>query len=555
VGEAVLRIEFVFRDPRHLSPAILLRKACRALAVPGLAIGTALIKSSIVEDGSSKWTREKAPVVAFETKELSLFATMTSPDLGNQSFEVPRVRVVAQSKGLEHVNASSLNLALMSMDHVDGSPLRQQAILDVTLTSPWARSGGRLPQEHQEEIALRFQCRDPGVALVELLLRPEPAFQPCKPVSVFMRKVCGGVRKHGLQVGSYPGGNDVVKDGVFLRNLRTVSLLDHSSHFFLHYPSFEDGDPQTTPLPQVHCAAAREAVGARNPVAALVSARSPVDALLSVSSSAGIRHQQLNVTYTCKRAGKADCWLDLGLRFWKPVVLQWCKSCGGPRPDAVIESDLPSFSQVFAVGRAASAWAKEEPAVELPQEQSFAGFVIRSNSSVSAEDPEPLTLGRPVISVSNPKVLDVALLADTVLLGHVLRDSDYVAVTAQHVCKAKGQAVVHVKLPFLPHLTNGTSLLSADSDLLNQFDAAEFSYKKHCAPDQRYVPFVLALGGALLFVLCFIGTTGFALSKSRQLNRAAEQRNVAVAYGAAAGRSESQENLMSSELTNAAERS
>eukprot|EP00746_Dinoflagellata_sp_MGD_P030170 gnl/MRDRNA2_/MRDRNA2_171493_c0_seq1.p1 gnl/MRDRNA2_/MRDRNA2_171493_c0~~gnl/MRDRNA2_/MRDRNA2_171493_c0_seq1.p1 ORF type:complete len:524 (+),score=84.87 gnl/MRDRNA2_/MRDRNA2_171493_c0_seq1:44-1573(+) len=507
-------------------------------------MGTALMKSSIVEDGSSKWTRQRSPVVAFEATKLSLFATMMQSTLGNVSFQAPHIRVVAQKLGLEHTNASTSNLHADGSSMHAGSGVSTHAILDVSLTSPWARTGGRLRLGKQEEIALQFQCLHPGIALVELVLTPQPAFQPCRPVSVFMRKVCGGVHKHGLQVGSYPRGNDVVKDGVVLGNLPKVGLLEHSSHFFIQYPSFEDGDPQLKPEPRVHCVSKGS-----------VNAPSPVKAL--VTGSSGAKSQQLNVTYACKRSGGADCRLDLGLRFWNPVVLQWRKSCGGPRPDAVIESDLPSFSDVFSVGRAAPAWAQAEPAVELPHEQSFAGFIIRSKTNASA-DPEPLTLGRPIISVSNPKVVDVALLANTVLLGHVLHDSDFVTVTAQHICKAKGAAVVHVKVPFLPHLANGTSLLSADSDLLNQFDAAEFSYKKHCDPGHSYASFVVAFCGALLFVVGFIGTTGFALSKSRQLNHDAGRRNVAVIYGAASGLGEGQEqpqqqNVMHSELANAAD--
>lgn len=520
VGEAVLRIEMRLRDPRRLSPVILLRKVCRALAIPGLAVGTALMKSSIVEDGSSKWTRDKSPVIAFESTELSVFATLMSPNLINQSFEAPRVHVVAQSQGLEHNNASSPNSHVISLNSHMGSSTHEP-VLDVSLMSPWAKSGGTLTFGRLEEIALRFRCIHPGVALVELRLTPQPAWQPCKPVSVFMRKVCGGIRKHGLQVGTYAGGKDVVKDGIPQGNMQKVSLLERSSRFFIQYPSFEDGDPQLEPSPQVHCVVIGEPFGTP----------SPVDALLTVS--AGKRNQQINVTYACKRAGSADCALDLGLRFWKPLVLHWHKSCGGPRPDAVIESDLPSFSEVFSVGRTAPAWTEIEPTVELPGEQSFASFIIRSNNSASPEDPEPLTLGRPIISVSNPKVLDVALLSETMLLGHEIRNSDSVAVTTRHLCKAHGDTVVHVKVPFLPHLPNGTSLLSADSNLMMQFDAAEFWYRKRCAPRQSYVAVMLGLCGALLFLLGFVGTTGFALSKSRQLNRTGGHRRVVV-YGAAA---------------------
>lgn len=540
-GEAIVRIEVLLRDPRWLSPVIRLRKVCRAITLPGFGLGTAVLASSVVEDGSSKWTRERSPLIPFETTDLLLFATRTSPNLGNQSFEAPRVRVVAQSLGLDHSDLATPNL------HPGSKVATGLTILEVSSGSPWARSGGTLAFGEAVQIALKFQCLYPGVALVELLLIPKPAWQPYKPLSVFMRKVCGGVHKHGLQVGSYKGGSDLVADGIPQRTLPKVDLLSHSSRFFVQYTS-GDGDPQLEPSPRVRCDTGR---------AEPFGMASPVDAFLNVTS--GMRNQQLTVTYTCKRGAVADCQLDLGLHFFKPLVLRWRKSCGGPRPDVVIESDLQSFSDVFSAGLAAPAWAKAEPAVELPGEQSIASFIIRSNSSAKPEDPEPLTLGRPIIEVTDPKVLDVALISSASLHGRVLRDSpDFVALAAEHVCKAPGEVVVHVKVPFLPRLSNGTSLLGAESDSLLQFNAAEFAYKKHCTPRHNYVEYALAFGCIVIFVIGFVGTTGFVLSKATQLNHNAGRR-MAPAYGAADSQrndhqqQQHQQNRMDAELSNTAE--
>lgn len=487
MGSSAVRIELLLKDPNALSPVILLEKTCKGTNLPGLSVGTDSTSSDAALDGQSKWTRRTSPIVPFDRSELSLFVRMNSPDHGNQKFDPPTIKITPTSWGLDYIDDPPVESASQQA-HRDTNPkageysdhpplvLHKNAnvgahnVVSAYFISMWDK-GGALAFDKPEEIELKFECLNPGTALVELVLTPSPAYEPYRPVSVFMQKICGGTVKRGLTVGSTAGGDDLVSDGVLRKSMADVGGLTHASHFFVGYFPFGDNDPQQTLKPKLRC----------------VPDKGPKDGEVAVDAKlveAGA-FQTYDVLYSCGMAGISVCTLDLGLQFYRDLGLTWKKVCGGSRPDILIESDLQTFATVFAAGKAEGPWATSNPEVELPVEEENATFTVRVNTTNEAE---PITLDKPVVEVSDPSVLEVNLVGSQSFLSRVLaQKADRASVLAQHKCIGNGEVTVNMKFPLAGHYPKPITVLAQDARAHSKgqadpvlFTPATFSYRKRC---------------------------------------------------------------------------
>jgi len=511
-GSSNVRIELKLKSPNALSPVILLEKVCKGTNLPGLAVGTTSGSDDVAQDGKAKWTRRNSPLVPFERSEVPLFVTMLSPDHGGQKFAPLAIRVTPTSWGLDYIDNPPAESASQQA-HRDGNPqagkysdnpplvLHKNAnvgahnVASVSLSSMFDQ-GGSLEVDKSEEIVLKFECLNPGTTLVELVLTPTPAYEPYKPMSVFLVKVCGGAVKSGLMVGTSAGGDDLVSDGKRLNPLADVGGLTHASHFFVQYFPFGPDDPQQAVNPTLRCVPAQ---GDPNELV-------PAEAKLVKSDDL----QTFDVFYSCRKAGLSKCTLDLGLRFYRSVGLTWNKNCGGSRPDVLIESDLQSFMTVFSSGSASAPWSASNPEVELPVEEENATFTVRVNESAINDD-EPVALDMPYVKVSDPSILEVNLVGSESLASRVLaQKADKASVIAHHKCVGNGEVTVHMKFPFAGHWPKpmlGLAQTSAHSHGKGtskidpvHFSPAAFSYRKRCGVFHIEAMYVMIAAVGTLFV-------------------------------------------------------
>jgi hypothetical protein len=345
-------------------------------------------------------------------------------------------------------------------------------------------------------VKIGFKCLHPGTALVELVLTPSPPFQPYRPMSVFVHKVCGGSSKPGLAVGLTQGGSDIVSNGKLVGKMHDVESLTDTTRLYTSYTPMSIDDPDAELQPTLKC------VGA-NPW----EANPTVQTVLTAGTETG----SFDIFYACQHKGVSQCTFSLGLKFWKDPGISWKKVCGGIRQDIDIQSDLETYSNVFTAGKAATAWLPNFSEVKLPVEEDFLTFTLHKSATAAAT--EPIILKGGEVEVSPKDALEVSLEQD--LSGRVLGSAtDNATVKVKHVCKGHGDVNVTVRFPIDGHVPKPLQLALLrsrarggagpgidDKDWAMPFAAPTLSYKKSCGIYHFPEAWVIAAFAGIFFLI------------------------------------------------------
>lgn len=498
-GTASVMLELQLSEPTMLPPRIFLQKNCAARALPGLAVGTALGKSDAAVDGRPAWTPRAAPVVPYEAQETILYVSMTQQSHPKQLFEEPEVHVRAVEQASlagdippaadsHQVVGRHASAAFFEAPPASG----KSSTLDVHVKSALSMSGG-LAFGQPVELKIEYQCLKPGTVLLELVLRPRPAWDPFAPMSLFIKKVCGGLDSPSLQVGTSPLGSDLVRNGKQHSPAPDITSIVGVSHFYVQYSSLDTlgkTDPDQKVQPTLHC---ESAVGRGHQV--------PLDAALTVGQHQGhgTGGGRYNVVYGCKHRGTAVCKLRLGLKLWDSPEIVWHKHCGGARQDIAIDSNFEVFASVIRTGQPTVDWSIKSPKVWLPTEADLAEFKVRldqpvlgpgvTGATTSMLAAEPVMLLAPEISVSNPAIMNATVEGASAWNSQALATpKDITSIRVHHTCQGVGVVQVTVLLrmsePSLPgsllaHRHHSHTPLRQPPDP-GLFDPVTFSYLKRC---------------------------------------------------------------------------
>lgn len=522
-----------------LSPRIFLQKSCAARPLPGLAVGTALGKSDAMVDGEAVWTPRMAPVVPYEAQETSLYISMASQSQTKQLFQEPEVhvRAIEQMQSVGSIHPASAPHQVVgphaAAAFFEALPASGKSdTLDVRVKSALSMPGS-LAFGQPVELKIDYKCLKPGTVLLELVLRPQPAWDPYAPMSLFIKKVCGGLNSPSLQVGTSPLGSDLIRNGELRAAAPDITSIVGVSHFYVQYSPVDtlgktDSDQKVQPT--LHC----ESAGGHGQQA-------PLDAALTVAQhhGHGTGGGRYNVVYGCKHRGTAVCKLRFGLKLWDSPEVAWHKQCGGARPDIAIDSNFEVFASVIRTGQPTPDWSVKSPKVWLPTEALLAEFKVRldrpvvgagvagvkgstevTEAATSLLAAEPVMLLMPEISVSNPAVANATVEGAATWNSRALSSpKDFTSIRVNHICKSVGMVQVNVLLrmsePGLPamlltqrHHSHAVAKHRPDPEL---FDPVVFSYFKRCDPEPLSP--VGVLGGVALSLLTMVEPGGAEVLK------------------------------------------
>jgi hypothetical protein len=475
-GIVNVRLDFApFGGQLGLAP-VFLAKTCAADVLRGINIGQEPQGSDVVRNGLPQWTREHKPEVPYNVNEVTLYVSMAHNGNG-QGFAPPHVRSTVVQQGYPGDASHSPR----NVQNPDGS-----AIVEAQIFSDL--NEGQLLPGAPKSLRMVFQCRSAGTALIELVLRPRPVWQPYGPISIWLNKTCGGGYKAGFDVGSQRGLKDFVANGkVYSQPLDVDGITDYSSFSARYLPDSTELDQ--APRPKLQCTDQRTGLPSND-----------LQTQLSVEKDANVdENLRYVVAYSCSKRGVFDCTLGFQLQLWRSPQLRWRKMCGGDaRPDIVVQSNLNRFANVFGSGRPISAWAMVKPQVWLlPEEQdiSFEVHRLASNKAV--------LLRLPNVHSSDPDVLSVSLTNAAVVSGRVLtKAQDGATLLVHHDCKRPGKAMVTLTIP-----TDDWEQQEARVGL-SMFGPVSFSYMKSCGKSRT--PGVVLAGLVGFASIACIAATSYA---------------------------------------------
>jgi len=449
-GTARFQVTVAHQGKASPSHSFVFSKSCSGDQLTGLDVGTAAFAKDAVRDGISKWVPAHAPIIAYNRHEVSLYLT---PSHAHQSargspFQSSAVRIWKQ-----HVHTSERSEARPGSELQNGAGAPSEIALEAKIFQQ--RGPGKLNASRPTKLTVVFKCIAPSTSLVELILIPQHAWDPFRPVSVFLKKECFGGAKPGFNVGMRKGMADVVHNGRVLSTLPDVGSSQGFSQFFVKYSATSRSDSDQHVRPSLRCADEQE--GGNTPV---------VLAQISVED-AGTMYR---TSYVCKRPGVSVCTLSLGLTFWQSPEIRWRKICHGAAEAVTIESSFAQSKAVFGGGQAVAMWAPTNPGVSLAPDDNVAVFTVRSSGEAGNKTgSSTIALLSPQVQVSDPSVLDVIISKEN------QKGLSPLVFIARHVCKHLGTVLVTIRLP---HAKKGGEL---DEGPL---DEVAFAYRKVCSLPQ-----------------------------------------------------------------------
>lgn len=471
-GHARFRLDFAPLSERIGMAPMFLAKTCYADVLPGFNVGEEPQGTDVVKNGEPQWTRQHELELPYNRNEVNLYISMAD-SATSQPFAFPIVRTTAVDWGLPGEPLQATGVAR-------GADVGAGSIVQVQVLSNLDK--GSVSRDSPKSLRLAFQCFKAGTARVELVLSPKAAWEPYRPLSLWLTKRCGGGFRKGFEVGSDAATNDLVLDGVVKRHPSDVSGLTGTTSFYVRYAPSGPRDPDQHPKPAVQCVGSSSG---RHDAASTMNAGVKVVA----TADGGSRY---DVEYSCVDRADFECTLRLGLELWKSPQLKWKKSCGGAaRPDMVVESSLARYATVFVGGRPAAEWLLENPQVTLLPEEADVSFTVHHKADLHGS--EAMVLSIPQVQSSDTSILEANATNAASVSGRRLGgDKDGATLLVQHTCKSPGRARVTVLIPTV----DGNGGPQGD---LNMFGPVSFSYYKSCA-GSGCVPFSAPLG--MLGLLC-----------------------------------------------------
>lgn len=440
-GTARFRVDLPSSRKVSRSPAFVFSKSCQGLQLQGFNVGSTPEGKDALENGQPIWQPSNAPVLAFNEHSVDLFISASSTLLPEDvEFQAPRVRV------WQHKESPSRQRQPSS-----GALHRDQPAVQASIDSDLASGSGKLSPYAPTKLTVSTECLKPSAALIEVILAPKSAWDPYRPVSIFLKKQCNRGALIGFNVGTAHGVADLVRDGQVLADSVDGALdadgSQESSQIFVEYP--KDKDSSAALVPIMRCA--DESQDGASPAAT---------AQLSVPSDGS----GYTIRYKCHRPGISSCSIRLGLPFWDAAELRWRKTCVSAGPDITIQSNRFQ-SMVFGGRQAASMWAPENPGVVLAPNDNVAVFTVRA-SHLPPKGP------RSEVRVSDTSVVDAIVSVEP---EGAREATAPLVLVARNVCKKHGTAKVSISL----HVGEASS------------GPVEFAYWKACnLPEAKGLAFL-----------------------------------------------------------------
>lgn len=507
-GHSRLRLDFAPLSQRLGMAPMFLAKTCTSDVLHGFNVGQEPLGMDVVKDGEPQWTRQNEMELAFNQKEVNLYVTMASSSSTSQQFAFPVVRTTAVDWGLPGEMLRTAGKA-KSADAGAGSIVQVEMMSDL--------DKGLVSRDSPKTLRLAFKCFKAGTARIELVLSPKLAWEPYRPLSLWLTKRCGGGFKKGFQVGSQAGGKDLVVDGIVKGHPNDVDGLTDQSSFYIKYAPTGPQDPDQEPKPVLDCV---ESSNGKH--AAALKMNVDIEEA-AVAADGGRRY---NVLYSCFDRSDFECTLRIGLELWRSPQLKWKKSCGGTaRPDMVVESSLARYATVFSSGQPAPAWLLKSPQVTLLPEETDVSFTVHRRAD--SQGSKPMVLFSPQAQSSDTSVLETSIANAESVAGRVLGSGeDGATLLVQHTCKGYGHALVTVVLPTGDGATGSPD---ASTDDLNMFGPVSFSYYKSCSGSGF---FLQSAGVGIMGILCIssVAVAGCAALRPAEASKEIEDERLGRAY-------------------------
>jgi hypothetical protein len=377
------------------------------------------------------------------------------------------------------------------------------------------------------ELQVDCSCHSAGLATFEVMFLFEGS-SVLTPSFAF-RKSCRSDLMGGLDVGTIPHGNDVVKDGGPRWLPSRMPLISITQSALVLYVTSRSSSAQwrSFQFPSVR------ALGQKGIVETKIESAFGGDrGMLDFGHSMAIK-----VTFQCLKSSLAALELTLIPQHpwdpFQPMSITFEKDCRksykphlevgafqararvkkqlDTRPPVLVRSSFGESASVFGAGQTLPAWEVMNPSVSLAPENNVVVFSVERNTAMPSGS--TLSVLPPKIHVSNDRILDVVMSqeADRVdtgkhvsFLGNSAVGYSPVVLIARHVCKDLGLAKVTVTLP----------IHKSSSD--DSTEPITFSYRKAChRPIKSMGTYFLELqtlsqwdlptGGWRIFIFVIIG--------------------------------------------------
>jgi len=288
---------------------------------------------------------------------------------------------------------------------------------------------------------VEFECLRRGAALVQIEVRPFPAYQPYRPAVVSLIKECGGVVRQGFDVATRPFGVNgeispvsamLVRNGVAVAHMPDVinSMSVVQVYWALRTRSL--GPPDAARL---------ECTGG------IVNSSLPQAVILGIGDGLVSGRQEMHLP--CAKAGAANCVLNLEWALYQGVAIPFRKICGGRREGVQVIADEVHDRSVLLQGTKPKRAREDEgwdlnPLVSVSPEEDNTTFTISLARSLAPGE-DALRLAPPQLSVFNPHVVR-AYITGSLMRGGVVA-SRGAAVRVNFQCLRSGSSRVEVTLP------------------------------------------------------------------------------------------------------------